>query len=86
MSEHMCCANSTIIFKPIIIHKKKKEKRKKNTSSSMHTHKTTWVYLRRTKTTFVEVIKRDVSIKNVTDCMILEKIKYRKEIYVDDLN
>ena len=52
----------------------------------MHTHKTTWVYLRRTKTTFVEVIKRDVSIKNVTDCMILEKIKYRKEIYVDDLN
>ena len=82
MSEHMCCANSTIIFKPIITQKKKK----KNISSSMHTHKTTWVYLRRTKTTFVEVIKRDVSIKNVTDCMILEKIKYRKEIYVDDLN
>ena len=82
MSEHMCSANSTIIFKPIIIQKKKQ----KNISSSMHTHKTTWVYLRRTKTTFVEVIKRDVSIKNVTDCMILEKIKYRKEIYVDDLN
>ena len=68
----MCCANSTLIFKPII------KKKKKNSSSSMHTHKTTWVYVRRTKTTSVEEIKNDISTKNVTDCMILERIKYRK--------
>ena len=79
MSEHMCCANSTIIFKPILIHQKKKKKKKKNTSTSKHTHKTTWVYVSRTKITLLEVIKKkDKSIKNVTDCMILERIKYRK--------
>ena len=79
MSEHMCCANSTIIFKPILIHQKKKKKMNKNTSTSKHTHKTTWVYVSRTKITLLEVIKKkDKSIKNVTDCMILERIKYRK--------
>ena len=30
--------------------------------------------------------KKDVSIKNVIDCLILKRIKYRKQIYVDDFN
>ena len=70
MSEHMCCANSTLIFKPII---KKKEFIKQHAHTQNHMS-----LCEKNENHIGRRNKKDISTKNVTDCMILERIKYRK--------